>query len=66
MPLLGYLGFPAFALECASLIAVSGAMWARMGGKGRTVATFLLAAFSGAMFVAIDSLTARSFVKILP
>jgi hypothetical protein len=43
MPLPGYLGFPAFALECFTLYGFVRAMWARLNpdtrrGPGRTIA----------------------------
>ncbi|MFH2202403.1 MAG: hypothetical protein ABIJ96_04770 [Elusimicrobiota bacterium] len=64
MPLLGYLGFPPFALSCASLWRSFDELWRSAGAPRRTAAVLAFAAFSLAAFQAIDSYTVRSFVSL--
>ena len=61
MPLAGFGGFPAFALECASVVGLAGWLWSRMSTGARAAAVFTLSAFSAAVFAGIDALTVRSF-----
>lgn len=61
MPWAGYLGFPPFALECASGWAFFDVLWSRSGATARAVLVAALAAFSLWTFAGIDEATVRSF-----
>lgn len=63
MPVLGYLGFPPFALECAVMYNFMKAMEERVlvNGKRRQRAYLLQVAFWLVMFAAVDAWTVRSF-----
>jgi len=62
LPLAGYAAFPVFALGCASLTALAARVWPRMSVGARAASVFALSAFSAAVFIGIDTYTARSFV----
>jgi hypothetical protein len=61
MPLLGYLGFPPFALEAAVMVNFLAAWEARLTPKGRQRFYLLQMIFWLAMFAALDRLTVISF-----
>lgn len=64
MPCLGFLGFPPFALGCASLRGAFEAAWRGAGRFGRLAWSVGLAAFSLAVFRAIDLFTVQQFVRL--
>jgi len=64
MPWLGYLGFPPFALECASFHAWFELRWADAGPGQRWTAAAVLALMSLAAFWAVDAFTVRSLVPL--
>jgi hypothetical protein len=57
MPLLGYLGFAPFALECAGAGGFAVWAWSRMEERGRVLAIFLLSAFCALAFTGMDRWT---------
>ena len=68
MPLLGFLGFPPFALECFAMtslfFAVLGRLEARLGrAAARALAVLLLLLFSLGVFAGIDHFTVVSWAK---
>ncbi len=65
MPVLGYLGFPPFALECAILYIFMEELHARLGAHPRGRRLFWLAqgAWWLVMFAAIDARTVLSFAS---
>lgn len=64
MPWLGYLGFPPFALECASFYAWFELRWSDAGGGQRAAAVLALALLSLAAFWAVDAFTVRGLVPV--
>jgi hypothetical protein len=68
MPLMGFLGFPPFALECLVVIRFVQAVGERVAARGRMAARagaaavlVLAVAFTGGVFVAADPVTIDSF-----
>jgi hypothetical protein len=61
MPLLGYLGFPPFALEAAVMTNFLAALEARLTPRGRQRFYLFQIIFWLVMFTALDRLTVRSF-----
>jgi len=66
MPLLGFLGFPPFAVECLALVRAAEAAWARLvprrGFRAALAGTaVVLAAATLAVFRAADAVTVDSF-----
>jgi hypothetical protein len=61
MPVLGYLGFPPFALTVFTLTASALALWQRLPRPARALAAAVCVLFSLGMFWAVDRFTVRSF-----
>lgn len=61
MPLLGYLGFPPFALEVFAMTAAVGTLWDRSPRSVRVLLAAAAFAFSLLMCWAVDGATVRSF-----
>lgn len=61
MPLLGYLGFPPFALECWLLYGVARHGWRESGVGGRIALIALVAAVCLAGIYAVDHVTVRGY-----
>ena len=64
VPFLGFLGFPPFALGCASLWHRFDEKWKSAGTALRLSAALGLALFSLAVFSAIDVYTVKKFVSL--
>jgi Domain of unknown function (DUF4332) len=66
MPLLGFLGFPPFAVECVVVVRFLGTLWTRSAFPRRLAATFgipLAAAATLAAFTAVEQVTVDSFYR---
>ena len=61
MPLLGFLGFPPFAVECVVVLRFASTLWGRAPGWSRAVVAAVLLAFTGVVFDASDRVTVDSF-----
>ncbi|ABK17271.1 hypothetical protein [Syntrophobacter fumaroxidans] len=61
MPLLGFLGFPPFAVECYAMYCFTVATWAKLGPARKVGLAFGVAAFDLLVFYGIDRLTVLSF-----
>ena len=63
MPWAGYLGFPPFALECASAWGLAETLRERMSPAAKLVAAAVLAGLSLLVFAGIDAWTVKSFAS---
>lgn len=61
MPVLGFLGFPPFALECLVMTRAARAWWRRAPGRNRRIAVALAAAASLAAMYGVDLYSVTSF-----
>lgn len=60
MPLLGFLGFPPFALECVVAVRCAEAAWGRLGRRAAAAAALAAALFTLAVFRAADEVSVDS------